>query len=135
MTNEFNLQQIINKYNLDVKFIAEELFPANKYAKLALNRVLSGETFLDTNQLSRLALILNTNVENLFKDSVSWDITGMPNKIVFTLNNFRVELDTENWMTKLFDKNSIVHTELLHNKSIQIKDYLDHINKLINKYK
>jgi len=52
---KIDLKKIIENAGLDIKETAQHLFPNNKYAKLALDRVIKGDAFLDTNQISKLS--------------------------------------------------------------------------------
>ena len=64
--NKIDLQQLIEIYNLDKKEIAETLFPGAKYPTLALNRIISGEALLDSDQVSKLALFIGVPIEKLY---------------------------------------------------------------------
>ena len=96
-----DLKNLIENYELDQKDIAKNLFPGNKYPTLALNRVLSGEAFLDTNQTSKLALIIGVPIESLYESS-KWKGKRIEATHVFTNDDYRAELDLKNLTTKIF---------------------------------
>src|SRR5665811_1176034 len=63
---KINLSGIIAQQKLSEKDIAKQLFPTNKYPKLALSRVLRNEATLDADQISRLAALLNCTISELY---------------------------------------------------------------------
>jgi hypothetical protein len=128
-----DLNRIIPENNLEVKKVAEELFPKNKYPKLALDRVLKGEAFLDTNQLSLLSLMTGVPIHFLYSNG-SWEMsTKKKGMITFQTQDYKAELDLENWVTKIYHKNSLFHEALLHKEAIPLSEYLEQINNLIIK--
>jgi hypothetical protein len=64
-----DVKEIIEKHQLDAKEVAQQLFPGNKYPKLALNRVMAGSAQLDANQMSKLALLIGVQVSDLYSGS------------------------------------------------------------------
>ena len=130
----FDLKEIIEKQNLVVKEIAKQLFPNNKYPKLALDRVLSGKAFLDTNQVSKLSMMTGISVEELYSGGC-WKASTSKDKLKFTSGNFTAELDTETWITKIYHKDSLFHEAVIHNGSIALSEYLTKLTNIINKHK
>jgi len=130
-----DLKKIIETYSLDTREVAEELFPKNKYPKLALDRVLKGESFLDTTQLSLLSQMTGVPIQFLFSNG-AWKVTS-PNKgtVVFESEGYRAELDLDKWITKVYHKETLFHEQLLHKGAIPLSDYLEQINLLITKNK
>ncbi len=131
--NTIDLNKIIAEHHLDVKELAAELFPGIKYPKLAFDRVLRGETYLDTNQLSRLSLYTGQSVDALICGR-KWKPTSNAEKITFQSNDYVAELDAKNWITKVFHKNSLFHESVLHKSAIPLSEYLQQINEIISKH-
>jgi len=128
-----DLKSIIDRNNLEVKEVAVELFPNNKYAKLALDRIIKGEAFLDTNQLSRLSQMTGITINELFEGG-KWKLKSDDTMMTFEYGDFRAELNTSTWETKVYHKNSIFHESVLSKRTISLKEYLSELNKLITKY-
>lgn len=133
--NTIDLNKIITDHDLDVKELAAELFPGIKYPKLALDRVLKGESYLDTNQLSRLSLYTGQPIETLMTGK-NWIALAYnkENAIVFESGDYRAELDLMTWITKLFHKNSIFHESVITKSTIPLNEYLEQISNLIDNH-
>lgn len=129
--NTFNLQNIINKYNLDEDSLAKQLFPANKFPKLALSRVLTGISYLDTMQIERLREMLGTSVSELFNDT-TWNKTISGNIIKFHRNNHRVELNLDTLVSEIFLSDKLIAIEtLISDRNIKLSEYLKLVDETI----
>ena len=128
-----DIVKIIETHDLDVYELAKQLFPTVKYPKLALRRIFRGEAFLDTNQLSRLALMLGVPIEKLFTNH-KWSVKPKKNILLFTSDDYAAELNTVTMTTNIFSKGSIFHEEMIHGGSITLGKYLDNLNQIINNY-
>lgn len=129
-----DLSKIIEDRGLNTKEVAKELFPKNKYPKLALDRVIKGEAFLDTNQVSRLSLITGVPIQFLYSNG-EWKTTSKEEGIVtFQTGEYRAELNTGEWITKIYHKGSIFHESVIHQESITLSKYLKSLTELIIKH-
>lgn len=128
-----DVKRAIEKSGLDTKEVAKQLFPGNKYPKLALNRVVSGEALLNSEQISKLALMLGVNIADLYGSQ--WKMESKKDVITFTSEDYRAELNTKTWVTRLFCSNSLFHESVIHSGSISISDYLKEISLIINNQK
>ena len=129
----FDLNKIMEVHKLEVHKVAKHLFPANKYPKLALDRILKNEAFLDTNQLSRLAQLIGTSIENLYSNN-EWSMKTKKGLLHFTSDKYTAELNTNSWTTKIYSDGSIFHEEVIHNGSITLSEYLQKLNQLIKNH-
>jgi len=131
-----DLKKIITKSELDYRVVAENLFPNNKFAKVALDRVVEGKAFLDTNQLVKLAMLVGApTVDDLFKNN-GWKVSASPKKIIFIQDDYRAELDTVNWTARIFKKDSLCYEEeIIVKKSLVLSEYTEELNKIILKIK
>lgn len=127
---KIDLKSIIETRQLDVDQLAKNLFPANKYPKLALNRVLSGEANLDEVQIAYLATSLNTSIDDLYSNQ-SWKAKSSEGIHVFEKDGYKVELNTETWISKIFHQETLIHESVIHNASIALSTYLEEIDKTI----
>jgi hypothetical protein len=128
-----NLKKIIEAQNLDVKDVAEHLFPGNKYPKLALDRVLTRKAFLDSNQVSRLSMLTGIPIELLYSGG-DWATKCSDSTITFSSGDFVAELNTDSWVTKIYHKDTIFHEGLVHGRNIALSIYLEELTNLIIKY-
>lgn len=135
MESKFDLNKIIKRNKLDADQIAKNLFPENNYPASAMRRVLNGDAFLNTNQVSTLSDITGIPIDKLF-DAEEWR-SAMQSKdvISFTNGNYRAELDRSSWTTRIFNGNDIFVDKAVISKFIPLSEYLFEIEKLIEKYK
>lgn len=127
----FNIKNIITEYNLDEDALAKVMFPKNKFAKVALARIISGVSYLDTWQLDRLTEMLGIGIADLFVDN-TWNKKITNNKILFHRNNCRVELDLDTHVSEIFLSDKLVAVEtLITDKNIKLSEYLKLVNEVI----
>ena len=128
-----DLKSIIEKQELGVNEIARQLFPNNKYSRLALNRVMAGKAVLDANQISKLSLLTGIPIPFLFSGE-EWGSKAVKDEHIFTNGDFKAVLDTKTWTTKVFHLDSLFHESIIHSGAIPISEYLDSINSIILKF-
>lgn len=128
-----DLKNIIAENWLDEDELAKELFPKNKFPRLALARVLNGDAVLDANQISKLSQLTGIEIGSLFEGG-KWCMEFRDNVHVFTNGFYRAELDARTWVTNLYHKQTIFHAVVLHQKTILLADYLAHLDALISDY-
>lgn len=83
MTDTFDLREVIKHFGADTNEVAKVLYPDRQYPRLALDRVLSGKTNLDTKQLTNLAKFFGVFVQDLFNID-SWKGETRNGMICFT---------------------------------------------------
>lgn len=83
MTDTFDLRKVIKYFGADTNEVAKVLYPDRQYPRLALDRVLSGKTNLDTGQLTNLAKFFGVFVQDLFNID-SWKGETRNGMICFT---------------------------------------------------
>lgn len=129
-------KELIETSGLTLKEVAEQLFPGNKYPYLALRRVLSGEAMLDMAQASKLSLLTGIPIEQLYSGSGWTGPAPSDQKNVLVLENqdYRAELNTATWVTKLFHKNSLFHESVIHAGTISLEEYVQSLDQLITNY-
>jgi len=129
-----DLQKIVASYPLGATALAKELFPTHKYPSMALTRVIQGKAQLDAVQISKLALITGQSVNALFGKK-EWLTKSEKDKITFTAGDYTAELDTVNWTSKVYHKDSLFHETVLHSTSIALSEYLQDLSEIVNKHK
>ena len=63
---KINIVEIIQKHGLDVRKVASELFPTNKWPDSALARVVQQKTALDADQILKLAALTGGTIDSLY---------------------------------------------------------------------
>lgn len=130
---KIDLDSIIKMYDLDVNEIAKHLFPDNKYARLALNRVLSKKAVLDATQISRLAMFIDIPISALYSGK-EWKSKRNRDLIVLTADDYTAELNTKTWLTKIYHKKSLFHEAVIHDGSIPLNEFINKLNIEIEKH-
>ncbi len=129
-----DVEKIIKTKKLDKKELAQQLFPENKHSSLALNRVIKGDGFLDSNQISLLSELTGIAIGNLYSGN-EWGLKNNKGLTVLTSGNFRAELDTKTWITKVFDKDSLFHESVIHSGTTALSVYLNLLTQIIELHK
>lgn len=131
-----NLTKIIEKSGIDRKVIASALFPDNKFPVMSLKRVEKGDGLLNTEQVAILAKLIGVNIADLFQDS-NWEWKGHSEEgiITFESGDWKAKLDTKEFRTWLFHKGALVADEVIHSRMVPLSDYIEGLNRLINKNK
>ncbi len=128
-----DIKKVIDSTGLDFKEVATQLFPKNKYPDLALNRVIKGVNVLDADQISKLALMANVPISDLFSGG-KWKAVSKGETHVFSNGDYKVELDPETWISRIFHKGSLFHESVIHSGSTPLSEYLENIDILINQF-
>lgn len=126
-----DLNLIIEKHKLDPDLLAKELFPNNKYPKIALDRVCNGVTHLDTEQAYTLSKLLGIDISELY-NSEHWGASMVHDKIVFKRNNYKIVLHTETYLTDIYVNGKLTATEkLIIDKNIKLSEYLKLVESIL----
>lgn len=129
-----DIEKLIESLNLDKKEVASLLFPTNSYPVLALGRVIAGKAVLDANQISKLAAYCNVPIDALFTGS-NWSCSGKKGLLVFETKEYRAELNTKTWITRIFHNDSLKHEAVIHDGATPISSYLDSLDELVQSWK
>lgn len=131
-----NLEAIVKKYDLDKKELAAQLFPGNKFPRVAFKRVLLGEAELNASQISKLALWVGVEISDLFlTGSQGWKKTSTMGVITLSNGLYKAELDTTAWITRVFHNDSLFHESIIHSGTTPLSEYLNKINLIIKNHK
>lgn len=128
-----DIKKVIDSTGLNFKEVATQLFPKNKYPDLALNRVIKGVNVLDADQISKLALMANIPISDLFSGG-EWKLVSKGKTHVFSNGDYKVELDPETWISRIFHNGSLFHESVIHSGSTPLSEYLENIDILINQF-
>lgn len=131
-----NLKQIVKQHDLDKNELATQLFPGNKFPRVALKRVLSGDAELNASQISKLALLVGVEISDLFlTGSQGWKKTSTKGVITLSTGEYKAELDTTTWITRVFCNDSLFHESIIHSGTTPLSEYLNKINLIIKTHK
>ena len=130
---QFDINQLIAKNNLDTSELAKVLFPNVKYPKQALDRVLKNEAHLDVEQLHYLAKHLGVLVSDLFTIDM-WHSGYIDGHLTFTKDNYKVVINMNGCFLTLFKDNTVVEQIVHSNEMLQLKQFINSINNLISRY-
>ena len=134
MKAAIDLKGFIKDKGLNKAEIAIQLFPDNKFPKLALDRVLKGESALDANQISKLSAMTNTSIGDLFNTG-GWKSSGSFGKLKFTKGEYQATFDRDTKLTSVYHEGSMVHEFIIHAESITLSDYITELESQIKKLK
>lgn len=129
-----NLEQILQTRGLDPKEVAQQLFPSNKYPDLALRRAIKGGSFLDSQQISKLALMCGVSISDLFEGG-AWKGSFNQGLHIFTNAEYKAELNTDTWVTKIFHNDSLFHESIIVSGSTPMSEYFTKLDNIINQSK
>lgn len=132
---KLNLKKIIDNQHLDVDNLAKQLFPTAKHPKRALDRIVSGEALLDSNQISLLSMITDLPIGLLYEGGDWQQKEAVSNLLKFGTEDYTAELDTTTWITKIYHKESLFHESVICSGAIPLSDFLNSLTDLIIKNK
>lgn len=130
-----DLNKIIEDKGLDVNELSQQLFPEHKHPRLALNRVISGDSTLNADQISKLSALVDIEIGELFEPS-NWRTVPMnvaTSEIVFENGDYKAVLNIDTMVTRIMHKKSLIHEQVLSSNSITLNEYLTQLNNIILK--
>lgn len=122
----FDIKKVIEDYNIDITKLATVLYPLAKYKKQAFDRVLRGESFLDVNQLYKLAEYLSINVSDLFKDKNT--VVFSDTKILY--GELSAVFDVSKKMIFFYNGNELIEKSITDTKFVTIDELIEKFNTL-----
>jgi len=114
------------------KFLANELFPQNKYPVAAFRRLLTGESEMNVNQAQRLAGLLGVSVDDLLNGKV-WKAEFKKPGLTLVKGAYRVEI-RENNSVKFYHLESNYYTETVMPQDITLVDFIKVIDQMIENH-
>lgn len=128
MAQEFNITKVIELYKLDVNEVAEALFPNVRYKKLALNRVLKGEAYINTEQLQALAKLTGVLISDLFNVD-SWKGSTEDGCLTFLKGDYKAKLNYNGVWLSLYKNNELIKHEMF-TPNMTLDEFIQHITEL-----
>lgn len=127
----FDLNEIIAKYNPDLRVLADTLFPNAKFAKMALDRVIKYQALLDTDQVIALAEFLNVPASSLFSESSNLTSEKINGRIELTKGNVKVVLFENSFYYSVYKNNKLIEQVVDDGSRITTDELFNKINTLI----
>jgi len=129
-----DLSLIVEEFNLDLNAMCKVLFPDNKFPRPALDRILKGQTKLDSDQLNVLADYLSINTQDLYMNK-GWRGASIKNNVlIMTRGAFTAKFNIESFKTTLTFNDELVDDILISAKMISLNEYIIELDKQITKY-
>ena len=114
------------------KFLANELFPQNKYPVPAFRRILKGEGEINLNQAQRLASLLDVKVDDLTSGKM-WKAEFRKPGLTLMKGAYRVEIKEGN-MVKFYHLESNYYTETKMDENITLSSFIEIVNQMIENH-
>lgn len=133
ISQQFNINKIIEHYKLNLDDVAAALFPHVRYKKQALDRVLKGEANIDTDQLQSLAKLAGVFPYDLFALQEGWKGKSEDHCLTFVKDEYKVKLNYQNVYLSLYKNNKLVHQEITM-PNMELSQFLTYISNLIKQY-
>lgn len=129
---QFDINSIVENYNLDVDELAKVLFPDAKYPKPALSRILKGESSLSVDQLEKLAAHIGVMPSELFMLD-TWKDASENGLLAFKKGRFLAKLNHGNTFLTLYEDGKVVATGLI-DSCISVSDFVKYLDNLITNF-
>lgn len=130
---QFNINDVIEHYKLNTDDLAKVLFPAVKYQKLALDRILKGEGVLDVTQVERLANHIGVLVSDLFSAN-TWKGSTEDGHLIFIKGPYKVKLNYNNVFLSIYKNGMLVEQKISNVPSMTIEELKEYLNNLIKNH-
>lgn len=132
MNKFINIKKILEDKGVSKTQIACLVFPDVKFPQRAFSRVLTGKTELTASQAATIAEFLDVRIEDLYEpDRWLWDDSKDGKHIFLYGNNFRAEVDTQSWNTRLYHKDELITEEVICDGQTPIGEYFAKLKRLV----
>jgi len=126
-----DINRIIEKAGLDFTEVARLLFPHTKHPVKALQRTSQGQGSLNEKQISKLALLADMPVAELFS-AKEWKGASKSGFLTLETEGYKAELDSNTFNLKVFSKDSLIHESVLLKEGISLSNLIELIESIIN---
>ena len=133
MEQKFDLGSVISKYNLDPEKVAGVLFPKVKYPRAAFNRVLRGETSLDTYQLEKLARYIGVLMSDLFGID-GWKGETHNGFLTFVKGEYKVRLNYGGIYISVYKNDELFYQSMADTPEMTVSEFIKLIDEIIKKH-
>lgn len=130
----FDITKIIEHYAPNIEELSKLLFPHVKYPVCAFDRVLKGETNLDTAQVCVLAKYLGVLVSDLFNIALDWkgSYDHIHRCLTFVKGAYRVNLNYNGTFVTIYRDGKVIKQVVKSDaQEMTLTDFIQYINNLI----
>ena len=125
-----DVEKFMTDHKLDKKKTAEALFPGNEFPRMALKRITDGKALLNSQQVSLLAAMAGIDVGSVY--SGGWEKTSGPDNFTLSQGPFKVVLDWETWVSRIFIDGTLLHKEVLTKPTVPLSEYIKSVQEHIS---
>lgn len=130
---QFNINSVIEHYKLDIEDLAKVLFPAVKYPKQALDRILKGEGSLDITQVEKLAKHIGVLVTDLFSAN-TWKSSAEDGCLTLLKGQYKAKLNYNGVYLSIYKDNVLIDQKVSNVPSMTIREFINFLDNLIKNY-
>ena len=130
---QFNINGIIEYYNLNPENIAKVLFPTVKYPKQALDRILKGEADLSIKQIENLASYIGVLVSDLFLLD-SWKGSSEDGCLTMLKGDYKVKLNYKGVFMSIYKNNKLIDQRISNIPNMAMHEFVTFLNNFIKNY-
>lgn len=130
---QFNINNIIERYSLDIDTLAKVLYPTVKYPKQAFDRVLKGETDLDISQVERLAAHIGILVSDLFLAD-TWKGLSEDGCLTMVKGNYKVKLNYNGVFLSIYKNGMLVSQKISNVPDMTMREFINFLDNFIKNH-
>lgn len=125
-----NLKQLLKDEHISKAQLSEILFPKNKFPGRSLLRILKGEAELSVSQVVALSEFTGLSLDQICEpDKWEGDLRD-GSHVYLRSKNFRAEIDTKTWTTRIYYKDTLVKEEMI-SPALPIAEYICTLEKTV----
>lgn len=133
MGQRFNINNVMEYYKLGTEETAKVLFPACKYPKLALDRIIKGEANLDTEQLEKLAEHIGVLVTDLFSAG-TWKGASENGCLILLKGDYKVKLNYKAVYISIYKDNALIYQKFSNVPEMTLNELIKFLDNFIKNY-
>ncbi len=130
---QFNINNVIEHYKLNTEDLAKVLFPAVKYPKQALDRILKGEGNLGITQVEKLADYIGVLVTDLFSAN-TWKSSAEDGCLTLLKGHYKVKLNYNGVYLSIYKDNVPIEQKISNIPDMTIQEFINFLDNLIKNY-
>ena len=131
---QFNINSVIEHYKLNIEDVAKVLFPAVKYPKQALDRILKGESHLDIVQVEKLANYIGVLVTDLFSANTWKGSAAEDGCLTLLKGQYKAKLNYNGVYLSIYKDNVLIEQKISNVPDMTIQEFINFLDNLIKNY-
>ena len=130
---QFNIKNVIEYYKLNTEDLAKVLFPAVKYPKQALDRILKGEGTLDITQVEKLANYIGVLVTDLFSAG-TWKGSSEDGCLTMLKGQYKARLNYNGVYLSIYKDNVLIEQKISNVPGMTMHEFISYLDNFIKSY-